>query len=84
LLLLSSRAAAEFTLWVARPKLSLGLRLELVSARALPLAPIARLERLRARLMERREVLAVLQLQPQDRQASRRARQLRREQRQWA
>jgi hypothetical protein len=46
-------------------------RLALVSARVLALERIARLERLRARLMERREVLAVLQLQPQGRRAQR-------------
>jgi hypothetical protein len=38
-------------------------------------------ERLRLRLVERLEVSAVRQLQPPERQASRQARQLRREQR---
>jgi hypothetical protein len=75
-LLRTGRTAAEIILWEARPELSMGLRLELASPRALPWA---RLERLRARRMERRGFLAVLQLQPQERRASRRAQQLLRE-----
>jgi len=65
LLLRAGRTAAEIILWAARPWLSTGSWPVLVSV--LALARIARLEHWRAQLMERRGVLAVLQLQPQAR-----------------
>jgi len=73
-----SGAAPEFTLWVARPRLSTGLRLERlarVSAREL-VRPELPLECWRTRL-ELLEASAVLQLPQESRQllqASRRAR----------
>jgi hypothetical protein len=86
LLLLRAGRAAEFTLWVARPELLRELLAAWMTAlqrvvSALAVArPETRLERLRL-LLERLEVSAAPELQPWEGQASRRARQLRQEQR---
>ena len=70
LLVLARRAVLEFTLWVARPKLSAELRAvrmtalqRLVSARVLALIE-TRLERLQVRLVEQQASRLAQQLRP--------------------